>query len=204
MKLSAELSYGVDMGSLTLPSQLESVQAHVDDAVAKGARILTGGRHRPDLGPLFYEPTVLTGVTPEMRVYAEETFGPVVSLYPYTSLEDTIDRVNDTPYGLNASVWSTNTRRAVKVARRIRTGTVNVNETYAPTWTATASPIGGMGDSGSGRRHGAEGILKYTEAQTIAVQRGVPLAPLPGMSEAAYARLMAGVLRWMRRIPGLR
>lgn len=204
MTLSSELRYGVDMGSLTVPRQLTSVQSHVHDAVDKGARILAGGRPRPDLGPLFYEPTVLAGVTPAMKVYAEETFGPVVSLYPYTSVDAAVEHVNDTPYGLNASVWSGNISKAVEVAKRIRAGTVNVNESYAATWTATVSPIGGMGESGTGRRHGAEGILKYTEAQTVAVQRGVPLAPLPWMSEPAYANLMARLLSWMRYVPGLR
>jgi acyl-CoA reductase-like NAD-dependent aldehyde dehydrogenase len=204
LKLSAGLQYGTDVGSLTVPRQMASVQAHVDDAVQKGARILAGGRPRPDLGPLFYEPTVLEGVTPEMKVYAEETFGPVVSVYPYTKLEEAIHRVNDTPYGLNASVWSGNTSRARKVATRIRCGTVNINEPYAATWTATASPIGGMRESGIGRRHGAEGILKYTEAQTIAVQRGLPLGPPSWMQESSYAAVMARLLRWMRHVPGLR
>lgn len=204
MKLSAGLQYGIDMGSLTVPRQLKAVEEHVRDAVQKGARVLAGGRARPDIGPLFYEPTVLTGVTPEMKIYAEETFGPVVSLFPYTSLDDAIGRVNDTLYGLNASVWSRNTRSAMEVAKRIRTGTVNVNESYAATWTATASPIGGMGQSGMGRRHGAEGILKYTEAQTVAVQRVHPLAPPSWMNEEDFARLLSRLLRWMRHIPGLR
>jgi acyl-CoA reductase-like NAD-dependent aldehyde dehydrogenase len=204
MKLSAELAYGADMGSLTVPRQLAAVQAHVADAVQKGARILAGGRHRADIGPLFYEPTVLAGVTPEMRVYAEETFGPVVSIYPYTSLDAAINAVNDTPYGLNASVWSSSTAHAIEVAKRIRTGTVNVNESYAATWTATSSPIGGMGVSGIGRRHGAEGILKYTEVQTVAVQRGMALAPPSWISEPAWEGLLARLLRWMRHVPGLR
>jgi succinate-semialdehyde dehydrogenase / glutarate-semialdehyde dehydrogenase len=204
MKLSAELAYGPDMGSLTVPRQITSVQAHVQDAVEKGAKVLTGGRARPDIGPLFYEPTVLTGVTPAMKVYGEETFGPVVSIYSYTLLDEAIERVNDTPYGLNASVWSRSTSHAIEVAKRIRTGTVNVNESYAASWTATASPIGGMGESGIGRRHGAEGILKYTEAQTVAVQRGMPLAPPTWLAEERYAALMSRLVRWMRHIPGLR
>ncbi|HET7189211.1 MAG TPA: aldehyde dehydrogenase family protein, partial [Gemmatimonadaceae bacterium] len=83
-------------------------------------------------------------------------------------------------------------------------GTVNVNESYAATWSSTASPIGGMKESGFGRRHGEEGILKYTEAQTIAIQRGLPLAPPPFVSEQLYARFMPGLLRIMRRLPGLR
>ena len=204
MRVSPALAYDVDMGSMTVPRQLEAVEAHVADALAKGATLLTGGRRRPDLGPLFYEPTVLTDVTPAMRVFAEETFGPVVTLYPYDDVEQAIALANDTPYGLNASVWSRSARRAMAVARRIRAGTVNVNEAYAATWTATDAPIGGMKQSGMGRRHGAEGILKYTEAQTIAVQRLMPLAPPPLLPEALYATWLPRMVGLMRRVPGLR
>ncbi|MDB4899042.1 MAG: Aldehyde dehydrogenase [Gemmatimonadetes bacterium] len=204
MILAPTLAYGVDMGSLTVPRQLATVEAHVADAVARGATLLTGGHHRPDIGPLFYEPTVLTGVTREMRLFAEETFGPVVALYPYETVDEAVALANDTAYGLNASVWSSSAQRALAVARRIRSGTVNVNEGYAGTWTATSSPIGGMKQSGFGRRHGAEGILKYTEAQTIAVQRFLSLAPLPFLDETRYSRLMPRLVGLLKHIPGLR
>jgi acyl-CoA reductase-like NAD-dependent aldehyde dehydrogenase len=204
MRVSPALGYDVDMGSMTVPRQLAAVEAQVADALAKGATLLAGGHRRPDLGPLFHEPTVLTGVTPAMTLYAEETFGPVVALYPYDDVDEAIARANDTPYGLNASVWSRSTRRAMAVARRIRAGTVNVNESYAGTWTATASPIGGMKQSGKGRRHGAEGILKYTEAQTIAVQRLMPLAPPSFLPEAMYSRWFPRIVGLMRHVPGLR
>jgi acyl-CoA reductase-like NAD-dependent aldehyde dehydrogenase len=204
LRLSASLDYDGDMGSLTVPRQLTAVEEHLRDALAKGATLLTGGKRRPDIGPLFYEPTVLTDVTPGMRLYAEETFGPVVSLYRFGDEADAIARANDTRFGLNGSVWSRRVSHALRVARRLQVGTVNINESYAATWTSTASPIGGMKESGFGRRHGAEGILKYTETQTIAVQRGVALAPLPGMSEPTYGRVMPALLRVMRRLPGIR
>ncbi len=204
MKLSPAFDYDADMGSLTVPRQLRTVDSHVRDAVEKGARLLVGGRHRPDIGPLFYEPTVFTGVTPEMKMFAEETFGPVVALYRVASDEEAIARANDTRYGLNASIWSRSIRHAVRVAKQLQTGTVNVNESYGATWTATSAPIGGMKESGSGRRHGAEGILKYTEPQTIAIQRGLPLARPPFIPARAYASLMPRLLRLMRYIPGLR
>ena len=204
LRLSPALDYSAEMGSLTTRRQLESTEAHVDDAVAKGATLLAGGRRRPELGPLFYEPTVLADVTPAMSVFAEETFGPVVSLYPVASDDEAVERANATRYGLNASVWSRSERRALAVARRLRTGTVNVNEAYAATWGSTAAPIGGMKESGLGRRHGAEGILKFTEAQTVAVQRGLPIAPPPFVTATQYERGMATLVRLMRHVPGLR
>ena len=204
LRLGPALDYSTDVGSLTTGKQLATVTAHVRDAVDKGATVLAGGRARPDLGPLFFEPTVLSGVRPGMTTYADETFGPVVSVYPVSSTEEAIERANDTRYGLNASVYSRSTRRARAVATRIRAGTVNINEVYAATWSSTASPIGGMKDSGFGRRHGEEGILKYTEAQTIAVQRALPLAPPPFLSVERYERMMSRMVRLMRRVPGLR
>jgi succinate-semialdehyde dehydrogenase / glutarate-semialdehyde dehydrogenase len=204
MRLSAALEYGADMGSLASAGQLATVISHVEDAAGNGARVLAGGRPRPDVGPLFYEPTVLAGVTAAMTVYAEETFGPVVSLYRYDNLEEAIASANSTPYGLNASVWSKDVRTAVEVGKRIQAGTVNVNETYASTWSATAAPIGGMKLSGFGRRHGAEGILKYTQAQTIAAQRWLPMGQPPFLSQRRYAKWISRLLRLMRRAPGLR
>ena len=139
-----------------------------------------------------------------MAAHDEETFGPVVALYRVESDDEAVARANASRYGLNASVWSRSARRALAVARRLRTGTVNVNEAYAATWGSTASPIGGMKESGLGRRHGAEGILKYTEAQTVSVQRGLPLAPPAGVPEGVYVRTMTQLLKVMRHIPGLR
>lgn len=204
LKLSAALDYDGDVGPLTVPRQLVTVEEHVRDALAKGATLLAGGRARPDVGPLFYEPTVLTGVDPAMTLYAEETFGPVVALFPFSDEDEVIARANDTRYGLNGSVWSRSAKHARRVAQRLQTGTVNINESYAATWTSTSTPIGGMKESGFGRRHGAEGILKYTATQTIAEQRFLPLAPLPGMSARTYGRLVPALLRVMRRVPGLR
>ena len=204
LRIGPEMDYSVDVGSMTSARQLAVVERHVADALAKGATLLHGGRRRPDLGPLFYEPTILAGVRPGMLAYAEETFGPVLAIYRYDDVDDAIARANDTRYGLNASVWSRSPRRAIEVARRIECGTVNVNEAYAATWTATGSPIGGMKSSGFGRRHGEEGILKYTEAQTIAVQRFMPLAPIPFLRETDYEKLMSRVVRILSKVPGLR
>jgi len=182
---------------------LGAEQQHVADAVAQGARVLAGGKLRPDIGPLFFEPTVLADVRPGMRCHAEETFGPVVSVYAVGSEDEAVARANDTTYGLNASVWTRNAARGRSVAARLRAGTVNVNEGYAAAWGSVDAPMGGMGDSGLGRRHGTEGLLKYTEAQTVAVQRGLGFGTPPGMTAEQFARTLTVLLRTMKRL-GLR
>lgn len=202
MKLSASLDYDADMGSLISAKQLDTVTRHVEDALAKGAKVVAGGHARPDLGPYFYEPTILTEVTPGMILYAEETFGPVVSLYRTEGVEEAIAKANDSPYGLNFSVWTRDARQGREVASRLQAGTVNVNEAYAAAWGSTDAPMGGFKASGIGRRHGAHGLLKYTDAQTIAIQRLLPLAPPPFMSAAQYSRVMNFGLKVLRNLPG--
>ncbi|GAB3204631.1 succinic semialdehyde dehydrogenase [Nocardia tengchongensis] len=199
LRLGAEYDFGIDVGSLTTPSQLETVTAHVADAVSKGATVLAGGRALPDLGPLFYEPTILAGVTPEMTLYAEETFGPVVSIHPFDDLDDAVARANATPYGLNASVWTRDGAKGRAVAARLHAGTVNVNDAFAAAWGSIDAPMGGMGDSGLGRRHGADGLLKYTESQTVAQQRVMGFTPPAGISYRLWATILTAWLKAMKR-----
>ncbi|MBT2402409.1 MULTISPECIES: succinic semialdehyde dehydrogenase [unclassified Streptomyces] len=200
MRLGNSLAYGADMGSLVGERQLETVQRHVDEAVAKGATLVAGGVARPDIGPLFYEPTILDGVDSPMAVCGEETFGPVVSIYRFTDEDEAVEQANATAYGLNSSVWTKDARRGHAVAARLRTGTVNINEGYAPAYGSAQAPMGGMKDSGLGRRHGSEGILKYTEAQTVAHQRLLPMAPSLGMDDEKYAAFMTRSLKVMKAL----
>ncbi|WP_019925782.1 succinic semialdehyde dehydrogenase [Nocardia sp. BMG111209] len=202
LTLGSALDYSYELGSLTFRRQLDTVTAHVGDAVAKGATVLAGGRARPELSPYFHEPTVLTGVTPGMTVYREETFGPVVSIYRVSSDDEAVEQANDTAYGLNASVCGRDVAHARAVAARVRAGSVNVNEGYLAAWGSVAAPSGGLGDSGSGRRHGPEGLRKYVDTQTVATQRALPIAPLPGMSEAVWAKTLTryfGLMKALRQ-----
>lgn len=200
MKIGVTLDWGYDMGSLISGDQLERVTQHVDDAVAKGATVLAGGRARPDIGPYCYEPTVLRGVEHGMLCRDEETFGPVVSIYRVSDDDEAVALANDTEFGLNASVWTKDVARGRAIAARICTGTVNVNEGYAAAYASNGAPMGGMKASGLGRRHGAEGITKYTDIQNVSVQRlqgfGVPR----GVSQQQFARALSGGLRVMKKV----
>jgi succinate-semialdehyde dehydrogenase / glutarate-semialdehyde dehydrogenase len=201
MSVGAGYDFRHQMGTLTSSEQVDVTRQHVDDAVAKGAAILAGGRHRPDIGPHFFEPTVLADVVPGMECFAEETFGPVVSVYRFSDDDEAVARANDTRYGLNASVWSRSARRGFRVASRLRAGTVNLNEAFAAAWGSIDAPMGGMGDSGMGRRHGVQGILKYTESQTIAHQKLFNLAPpLSQLGDEGFASVMTTALRIMKRV----
>ena len=200
MTLGASLDWGVDMGSLISQEQLETVVAHVEDARAKGATVLTGGRARPDLGPFFYEPTVLEGVSPDMTCFGDETFGPVIALYRFHDEADAIARANDGEYGLNASIFSQDGPRAREIARQIKCGTVNINEAFSATFASIDAPMGGMRESGMGRRQGAEGVLRYTEPQAVATQRLIRFAPMLGMSDEQYAKIMTFNVRLMTRL----
>ncbi len=204
MRLGSEVSYGPEMGSLISAEQLRTVESHVNEAVAKGANVLAGGRARPDIGPYFYEPTILEGVDEAMTLFAEETFGPVVSIYRVDTVEEAIEKANASPYGLNFSVWSRNTSRAHEIATRLQAGTVNINEGYAAAWASVDAPMGGFKDSGVGRRHGAHGLLKYTEPQTIAVQHVMQLSTPPYLSQDTFVSLVGIALRVMRYLPGIK
>lgn len=204
LRVDVSTDWDVDMGSLISNVQMERVQAHLQDALDRGARLLTGGRHRPEVGPWVLEPTVLTDVPEDAELHDEETFGPVVALYTFDNDDEAVERANDSPYGLSASIWSGDLGRARRLGQQLRVGTVNINDGYAAAWGSVDAPMGGFKDSGLGRRHGREGILKYTEAQTTAVQRGIQLGPSKWLPARRFARVFSFALRVLRRIPWLR
>jgi len=194
LKQGAAFDYSTDVGSLTNAAQLERVQKHVDDAVAKGAMLLTGGKARPDLGPFFFEPTVLADVTDDMLCAAGETFGPVVAIHVVQSEDEAIAAANASEFGLNASVFGSSLPRARRVADRLDCGSVNINEGYRATFGSIDAPMGGMKHSGTGRRNGPEGLLRFVEARTVSESTGRITLPRTGAEFAAVAGLLVSVL----------
>lgn len=203
LQIGASYDFEPELGSLVSVDHRDRVASHVEDAVAKGARVLTGGGSRPDLGPAFFEPTILEGVTTDMLAGSCETFGPVVALHRYSSVDEAVALANDTDYGLNASVWGTDLDAATAVARRIESGNVNVNDILATAYASKGTPSGGVKQSGVGARHGDQGLLKYTDCQNLAVLKKQVMGPQPGQSYADYAKQTLMSLKVMRRT-GLR
>jgi acyl-CoA reductase-like NAD-dependent aldehyde dehydrogenase len=135
-----------------------------------------------------------------MTCFATETFGPVIAAYRFHDEADAIARANDGEYGLNSSIYSQDGTRARAVARQITCGTVNINEAFAASFASVEAPMGGMRQSGIGRRQGSEGVLRFTETQSVATQRVARLAPSLGMSDATYAKVMTANLRLLKRL----
>lgn len=198
LSLGTSFDYRPDVGSMISEAGVQKVARHVDGAVEVGATLLTGGRRRPDVGPLVYEPTVLADVPAGSDVLTEETFGPVVTVTPVTDDEEAIARANDTQYGLHGTIWTADSDEGRRLARQLECGTVSVNDVYISMWGSTGTPMGGKKESGIGRRHGDEGFQKYTESQTVIVQRGHPLTPVPGVPKWVTARVLSLYLRVAR------
>jgi acyl-CoA reductase-like NAD-dependent aldehyde dehydrogenase len=159
----------VEIGAMTFPKQVDIVEAHVNDAIAKGARAVVGGHRGPGPGD-FFEPTVLVDVDHTMTAMQEETFGPTLPIMKVADAEEAIRLANDSPYGLSGSVFSKDVGRGEEVARRLQSGAVCVNDALM-NYGALELPMGGAKASGLGSRHGAGGIRKYTQQQAILVSR---------------------------------
>lgn len=198
LRIGTTIGWGADIGPLINATHLARVRGHVEDAVRAGAHVLVGGRHRPDIGPLAFEPTVLEGVNEDMAVCREETFGPVAALYRVRDDDEAVWRANDTDYGLNASILSRDVPAARRLAARLTAGSVNINEGYASTWGSVSAPIGGRGDSGLGYRHGVEGLLATTESQVIASQHLMGFGAPFGLDDARWAGILSASVRLMR------
>ena len=157
-----------DVGPLIRPQQVERMRGLLEDAATRGAKILCGGRPRPDLGPSFFEPTVVTGVDSSMRLFAEETFGPILAIQPIGDAEEAVARANESPFALAASVWTGDPDRGQLLAHKLRAGAVMINDVISYFAIAEA-PHGGSGWSGWGRTHGKAGLLEMVQPKYIDV-----------------------------------
>ncbi|HSZ69638.1 MAG TPA: aldehyde dehydrogenase family protein [Solirubrobacteraceae bacterium] len=159
----------VEIGSMTFPPQVDIVEDHVNDALAKGARALTGGHRGNGNGNgHYFEPTVLVDVDHSMKIMREETFGPTLPIMKVADAEEAVRLANDSPYGLAGSVFSRDTARGEEIARRVEAGAVCVNDAVI-NFAALELPMGGVKASGLGSRHGAHGIRKYCTEQALLI-----------------------------------
>jgi acyl-CoA reductase-like NAD-dependent aldehyde dehydrogenase len=157
------------LGAINNDAQMKIIEGQVREAVEQGARLICGGKRIEGTGR-FYEPTLITDVTPEMRILKEETFGPVIVITPVDNAEEAIHLANDTRFGLTASVWTSNERRGLEIARRLVAGNVGVND-HIISASVPSLPWGGVGDSGYGRQRGSEGLLDMVWPQALSTDR---------------------------------
>lgn len=197
--------YSCDIGAMASAEQLAKVARHVDDAVRKGAQILTGGK-AGDIG-LFYPPTVLVDVDHGMDCMSEETFGPVLPVMKVGDAREAIALTNDSRYGLSGSVWTRDRAKGLELAREMDTGSVNINNAILSVFQYPL-PMQGWKESGPGlRAGGASGIRKYCRTKGIAADKVAmrrelfwyPYTPWKGKIQSAVARLISG-RDWRRRL----
>lgn len=196
--LGAGIGWGYDVGSLVGPAQLKRVTESVAKAVSQGAKIEVGGNLRPEIGPYVYEPTVLSGVTDKMEICTEEIFGPCVSVQSFKSIDEAIALANNSSYGLSSSVITENLKFGQEIAMQLRTGSVNINEGFASAYGSVDAPMGGMGTSGIGRRHGIEGLIRFTQPQTIATAHIATMSPKLGRSDEQWSGILVKLLQIMK------
>jgi len=199
MTVGKSNDFAMDMGTLTGINQLNRVQDYVSDAVGKGAKVLAGAKALPELGPYYYAPTVLTDITEDMRLSRQEVFGPLIAVVGYDSIDQAVELANDTEFGLNASIVGP-TKLAKQVAGRIMAGSVNINEGFRAAMASVDSPMGGMKQSGVGRRNGKYGILRFTEARTVGVSTGLLKFPSRARQYKVMAPLMNALAKVMKKL----
>jgi acyl-CoA reductase-like NAD-dependent aldehyde dehydrogenase len=187
-------NHRVDVGAMTFPKQIETVEDHIRDARLRGARVLTGGRRNPDLPGRFYEPTVLANVDHSMKVMTDETFGPVLPIMRVKDADEALRLANDTTYGLNASVWTRDKPKGERIAAQVEAGITCVNDVLVGFGVSDA-PSGGLKESGIGKRHGAEGIRRFCHQQVIVTDRfGLKREPLWYPYDAKTERFLTRAL----------
>ena len=169
MKVGGGLEEGVAIGPLINAQAVEKVDDQIQDALAKGATLLTGGKRlfeNEDQRGHYYAPTVISGITPDMKIYYEETFGPVAPVVIYDDIDDVIKQANDTEYGLAAYLYTNDLSTAIKTSEALEFGIIGINDINP---TSAAAPFGGMGHSGMGREGAREGLLEYLETKVCGI-----------------------------------
>lgn len=203
-KIRQGVGEGNDIGSMTFAPQVEIVERHVADAVAKGAKVLTGGRRVEGRDGLWYEPTVLVDVDHTMDVMRDETFGPILPIMAVADDDEAVRLANDSPYGLNSSVWTTNLPKGEALAERVEAGNVCVNDVMV-SYGVTSLPFGGVKDSGLGRVHGIEGLREFCNSKSVLVDRGwmhheIFWFPVPAKVDSRMMKVLR--LRYRRGLAG--
>jgi acyl-CoA reductase-like NAD-dependent aldehyde dehydrogenase len=191
----------VDVGAITFPPQIDVVEKQIEDAVARGARVVAGGKRRADMDGNFFEPTILANVTADMAVMSEETFGPLLPIMAVADADEALALTNASPLGLSGSVWSADAARARDIARRIESGSVCVNDVLV-NYFGVQAPLGGIKASGLGFRHGPEGLQQFCRIETIVDDR-----PILGLLSESISRTLQfpyeprthRLLRWLMR-----
>ncbi len=192
---SPDADADVDVGAVTFQPLIERAERLIAEALREGASIAAGGRRRDDLGPGFFAPTLLVGVTPGMRVAREETFGPVLPVLRARDADEALRIANDLPYGLAAAVFSGDRGRALSLARKIEAGTVAVNDSTLFNYMIVEAPLGGTKASGLGVRHGPEALRQFCRVETVVEDRPV----LGRLSPLIAAKLGFPYRRWVPR-----
>lgn len=197
--IGADVNVEADVGPIMLPEQVERCERLVADAVARGARVLAGGKRREDLPGLFFPPTVLDGVPADAAVACEETFGPILPIVIVDDADHALRLANASHLGLSGSVWSGDRARALAVARRLETGSVCVNDVLV-NYFFVAAPLGGIKSSGLGFRHGAESLRQFCTPRTIVEDRpgfGLMATWVRRQLGFPYRKRVFAVVRWL-------
>jgi acyl-CoA reductase-like NAD-dependent aldehyde dehydrogenase len=203
LKLGAGSGMDVHIGSLSGLAELERTEAHIADALAKGARLLHGGKRRPDLGALFFEPTILVDVDHTMLVMRDETFGPIVPVMRVANVDEAVRLANDSVYGLSAAIYTADLALGERVAARLECGDVTINRTQMVFGTPSL-PMGGRKQSGIGRRGGVEGLLRFVQPQAVVIDKMIGAQPSVTFVEPLLYRLVLASRRVRRWLPPLR
>jgi succinate-semialdehyde dehydrogenase/glutarate-semialdehyde dehydrogenase len=195
-----------DVGAIFWDRQLETIESHVRDAVERGARVRVGGRRNPDLPGLYFEPTVVTDATHDMDLMTKETFGPIVSIMRVADEAEAIRLANASEYGLNGNVWTRDTEKGFRIAERLETGGVCIND-MAITYGVPEAPFGGVKSSGVGQVNGRSGIRGYCHAHPMladrfgrkTIQGGYPYTAKSLQGMKRFTRLLFGspLGRWL-------